>query len=177
MKGIFYASGVVILLLLAACNHPHSHDEEGSAGDSVSITKWTGKTELFVEFAPLLVGKETPFAAHLTDLATFKPVAEGTLRVSFTPAQGKEIFFETATPTVPGIYRPVAKIDQSGPYRLAFHRYRPGSAEIYDTIDAGEIKVLEKPEPAASGGKASGRGHHISQRATVAHGLCDRARR
>ena len=43
----------------------------------------------------------------------------------------------------------MAKIDQPGSYRLAFHRYRPGSAEIYDTIDAGEVKVLEKPEPAA----------------------------
>ena len=95
------------------------------------------------------MGKETPFAAHLTDLKTFKPVSEGTLKVSFTPSQGKEIVAEAKAPTVAGIYRPVAKIDQPGSYRLAFHRYRPGTEEIYDTIDAGEVKVLEKPEPAA----------------------------
>jgi membrane fusion protein, heavy metal efflux system len=145
MKGIFYASGLVVLLLLAACNHHHPENEKGPK--PISITKWTSRTELFVEFAPLLVGKETPFAAHLTDLETFKPVSEGTLRVSFTPPQGKEIVVEAKSPTVPGIYRPVAKIDQPGSYRLAFYRYRPGSAEIYDTIDAGEVKVLEKPEP------------------------------
>jgi RND family efflux transporter MFP subunit len=147
MKGLFYASGLVVLLLAAACDHPHPEDEK--VAESVSITKWTDKTELFVEFAPLLVGKETPFAAHLTDLKTFKPVSGGTLKVSFTPSQGKEIVAEAKVPTVAGIYRPVAKIDQPGSYRLAFHRYHPGTAEIYDTIDAGEVKVLEKPEPAA----------------------------
>jgi RND family efflux transporter MFP subunit len=147
MKGLFYASGLVVLLLAVACDHPHPEDEK--VAESVSITKWTDKTELFVEFAPLLVGKETPFAAHLTDLKTFKPVSGGTLKVSFTPSQGKEIVAEAKAPTVAGIYRPVAKIDQPGSYRLAFHRYHPGTAEIYDTIDAGEVKVLEKPEPAA----------------------------
>jgi membrane fusion protein, heavy metal efflux system len=148
MKALFYASGVVVLVLLAACQ-PHSHDEKAPADEAESITKWTDKTELFVEFAPLMVGKETPFAAHLTDLKTFKPVSEGTLRVSFTPSQGKEIAVEAKAPTVAGIYRPVAQIDQPGSYRLAFHRYRPGSAEIYDSIDAGEVKVLDKPKPAA----------------------------
>lgn len=148
MKAICYASGAIVLVFLAACQ-PHSHDEKATADETVSITKWTDKTELFVEFAPLLVGKETPFAAHLTDLKTFKPVSEGTLRVSFTPSQGKEIAVEAKAPTVAGIYRPVAKIDQPGSYRLAFHRYRPGTTEIYDTIDAGEVKVLEKPAPAA----------------------------
>ena len=68
MKGKFYASGVVVLLLLAACTRPHSHDEEGSAGEPVSITKWTDKTELFVEFAPLLAGKELPLRPTLPTL-------------------------------------------------------------------------------------------------------------
>jgi membrane fusion protein, heavy metal efflux system len=147
MKALFYASGVVVTLLFVACQH--SHDEKAPADETVSITKWTEKTELFVEFAPLLAGKETPFAAHLTDLETFEPIAQGTLRVSFTPAQGKEIIAEVKSPTAAGIYRPVAKIDQPGSYRLAFYRYRPGSAEIYDTIDAGEVKVLGKPEAPA----------------------------
>jgi membrane fusion protein, heavy metal efflux system len=149
MKAIFYASGVVVTLLLAACQH--SHDEKAPA-------KWTEKTELFVEFGPLLAGKETSFAAHLTDLETFKPIEQGTLRVSFTPAKGKEIIAETKSPTVPGIYRPSAKIDQPGSYRLAFHRYRSGAAEIYDTIDAGEVKVLEKPQPPAKAEKPQSAG-------------------
>ena len=145
MKGALCALGLVVLLVTSGCDH---HHEEKKEPEPISITRWTDKTELFAEFAPLLVGKETPFAAHLTDLDTFKPVSEGTLKVSFAPPQGKEIVFEAATPTVPGIYRPIAKIDQPGSYRLAFHRYRPGSTVIYDTIDAGKVKVQEKPEPA-----------------------------
>jgi membrane fusion protein, heavy metal efflux system len=151
----FYAWGILVLLILTGCGHEHSHDESASSDDPVSITKWTEKTELFVEFAPLIVGKETPFAAHLTDLKTFKPVSEGILRVSFTPQQGKAIVAEAKTPTVAGIYRPVARIDEPGSYRLAFHRYRPGTEEVYDSIEAGEVKVLEKPEPTQAADKAS----------------------
>ena len=42
----------------------------------------------------------------------------------------------------------MVKIDEPGSYRLVFHRYRPGTEEIYDSIDAGEVEVLEK-QPAA----------------------------
>jgi membrane fusion protein, heavy metal efflux system len=136
---------ILALLIVAGCR---GKAQESQGDDSVTITKWTEKTELFVEFAPLLVGKETPFAVHLTDLDTFKPVSAGALKVSLTPQQGKEIVAEAKTPAVPGIYRPIVKVDQLGSYRLTFHRYRAGTEQIHDTINAGEIKVLEKPEPA-----------------------------
>jgi RND family efflux transporter MFP subunit len=132
------------LSVLAGCL---SKAEETQGDDPVSITKWTEKTELFVEFAPLLVGKETPLAVHLTDLDTFKPVSAGTLKVSLTPSQGGAIIAEAKTPAVAGIYRPVVKVDRPGSYRLTFDRYRAGREQIHDTIDAGEVKVLEKPEP------------------------------
>lgn len=148
---MLWRSTVLLLLVcglgpFSGCKSASAPAEPAQGEATVSITKWTAKTELFVEFAPLLMGKEASFAAHLTDLETFKPVAAGLLTVSFTPSQGKEISFDAKAPTVPGIYRPVAKIERAGSYRLAFHRYRPGSPAVYDTIDAGEVKVLEKPE-------------------------------
>ena len=94
MKGALCALGLLVLLVTSGCDH---HHEEKKEPEPISITRWTDKTELFVEFAPLLVGKETSFAAHLTDLDTFKPVSEGTLKVSFAPPQGKEIVFEAAS--------------------------------------------------------------------------------
>jgi membrane fusion protein, heavy metal efflux system len=135
------------LALLPSCKNRSTPAENAGAEQSISITKWTERTELFVEFSPLVAGKETPFAAHLTDLDTFKPVSDGTLKLSLTPQQGREIVADAKAPTVAGIYRPVVKVDQPGAYRLAFYRYRPGTEQIYDTIDAGEVKVLEKPEP------------------------------
>jgi membrane fusion protein, heavy metal efflux system len=141
----FYAWGIVaFLLILSGCSH--SQDKTDTTDDQISITKWTEKTELFVEFPALVVGKETPFAAHITDLETFKPVSDGLLRVSLTSSQGKQIDAEARTPTGPGIYRPVVTVGEPGSYRLAFHRYHPSKQEIYDTIDAGEIEVAEKPQ-------------------------------
>ena len=144
MKRRFYAWGMLVLSVLAGCTHQQSPAENASADETISITKWTDKTELFVEFSPLLVGKETPFAAHLTDLKTFKPVADGTLRLALTRSQGREAAAVVKAPTVAGIYRPMVKVDEPGSYRLVFHRYRPGTEEIYDSIDAGEVEVLEK---------------------------------
>jgi cobalt-zinc-cadmium efflux system membrane fusion protein len=142
----FCTALTLALFVTAGCRNKAPEMRNAAADDPVSITKWTEKTELFVEFAPLVVGKETPFAAHLTDLETFKPVSSGTLKLSLTSQQGREIVAEAKAPTVAGIYRPVVKVDQPGAYRLAFYRYRPGTEQIYDTIDAGEVKVLEKPE-------------------------------
>jgi cobalt-zinc-cadmium efflux system membrane fusion protein len=142
----FYAWGIFGSLLLIVAGCTHSHDEDAAADDPTSITRWTEKTELFVEFPALLVGKDTPFAAHITDLETFKPVSEGTLRVSLTSSKRKQIDAQARTPTVPGIYRPVVNVQEPGSYRLAFHRYHPGKQEVYDTIEAGEVEVVEKPK-------------------------------
>ena len=45
-----------------------------------SLTDWTTKTELFMEYPPLVAGQTSRFAVHLTRLDNFKPVIlEGTL--------------------------------------------------------------------------------------------------
>ena len=58
-----------------------NHDDHHGHGDpdepSVAVTHFTDFTELFVEFPILSVGNESPFAAHLTWLDTFRPVTEG----------------------------------------------------------------------------------------------------
>ena len=140
MPRIMCAAVALTFFVIAGCRNKAPEMGNARADDPVSITKWTDKTELFVEFAPPIVGKETSFAAHLTDLETFKPVSDGALKVSLTSQTGREIFAEAKTPTVAGIYRPVVKVDQPGTYRLSFYRYRPGTEQIYDAIDAGEIR-------------------------------------
>jgi membrane fusion protein, heavy metal efflux system len=148
-----FAVFFLALAFLPSCKNQSAPAENAAAEQPISITKWTERTELFVEFPPLVVGRETPFAAHLTDLKTFKPVSDGTLRVSLSAQQRREIAAVAKSPVIPGIYRPVIKVDQPGSYRLTFHRYRPGTEEIYDTIDAGEVKVSEKQEAAQQPGK------------------------
>ena len=64
------------------------HDDHGGHGDdhadghghdpgAIAVTHFTDVTELFVEYPTLFVGGESAFAAHLTRLDDYRPVAEG----------------------------------------------------------------------------------------------------
>ena len=69
-----------------------------------SYTNWTTKTELFAEYAPLVVGRTSRFAVHFTRLDTFKPVAKGKVEIHLTSADGKVESFSTDGPSRPGIF-------------------------------------------------------------------------
>jgi cobalt-zinc-cadmium efflux system membrane fusion protein len=135
------------LVLFTNCQNASPPTENAhSAEHSVSITQWTDKTELFVEFPSLVVGKEAPLAVHLTDLSTFQPVSSETLTTSLEGQDGHTVTLRTETPTVPGIYRPVLKPDAPGKYRLVFHRISSGDQKVYDTIEAGTVEVATTEE-------------------------------
>ncbi|MBK9017291.1 MAG: hypothetical protein IPM82_26345 [Saprospiraceae bacterium] len=63
----------------------HAHDAAGNpiapaepSLEPLAFTVYTDKTELFVEFKPLVVGQESRFAAHFTALGDlFKAIGEG----------------------------------------------------------------------------------------------------
>ena len=134
-----YASLGLTVVLLTSCQQHTSTEEEHE--QSISITKWTTKTELFVEFSPFVVGQETPLAVHLTDLNTFQPVSVDTLTTSLEGQNGHTITVRTETPTVPGIYRPVLRPDAPGAYRLILRRFAGRDQKVHDTIEAGVVEV------------------------------------
>lgn len=140
-----YSMGLGALMLLASCQLGDAdlpQDQTDHAPEPISITQWTTKTELFVEFAPLEVGKETPFAVHLTDLGTFQAVSKGLVVATLKGRDGQHITARSETPTSPGIYRPVLTPTEPGTYRLLFARSHPDSQTVLDTIDAGQIEVV-----------------------------------
>ena len=90
-------SFVIVVGLLASCNnaeHGLPHGDERLAGvvpDPLAYTLYTHKSELFVEFKPLIVGEVSKFAAHFTQLGkNFKAVAEGSVTVSLIGNETKE---------------------------------------------------------------------------------------
>jgi hypothetical protein len=131
------------LVLLASSQHACSTAPDGHTPEPISITKWTNKTELFVEFPPLMVGKATSFAAHLTDLATFHPVSGEVLMTMLHGQYGKTLTARAAEATSPGIYHPVLTPTEAGTYRLVFQRSHPETQAVLDTIDAGKVQVVE----------------------------------
>ena len=44
---------------------------------SLNVTDWTDKTELYMEYPPLVTGHSALFAVHLTRLSDFKPLTAG----------------------------------------------------------------------------------------------------
>ena len=95
------------VLILSACNgqpeQPHSHAEPEEA-EPIVVTRWTGKTELFVEYPPLVAGETSRFAIHLTDLATFQPLREGRGTVELDYGAGDTEVFSEEAPSRPGIF-------------------------------------------------------------------------
>ncbi|PWF43104.1 efflux RND transporter periplasmic adaptor subunit [Massilia glaciei] len=130
--------------------------EEGAQLEPVTFTHFSDRTELFVEFPPLTVGHESPFAAHLSTLSDFRPVMAGKVTVTLSGGKQPTETFTVDRVANPGIFRPVAKPKYPGPRKLVF---RLDTAQGSSVHDLGEVTVFadqagalraqaaEKPEP------------------------------
>lgn len=151
-------SQILLLLLfavifLSGCAN-HNHETSTPTPDGGSVTLWTNKTELFVEFPALIAGTEARFATHLTWISDFKPVTEGTVLFRFHSANGEELNVTVERPSSPGIYRPAITFQKPGMYRLTIIV----NGKERDTIIVDELIVYstaqEIPsEPEQTGGE------------------------
>lgn len=126
-------SFVIVAGLLTSCNsdkhkhanteHGHPHGDETHTGvelEPLAYTLYTDKSELFVEFKPLTVGKVSKFAAHFTQLGkNFKAVTEGSVTVSLI-GNKKQSSDKAEQPSSPGIFRLALKPEIPGIYQLVF---------------------------------------------------------
>ena len=135
-------------------DHGHGDAEE----PTVAVTDFSGFTELFVEFPVLSVGNESPFAAHLTWLDDFQPVAEGFVRVILRGGNLPEEEFSVSAPSIPGIFRPVAVPEHAGQRDLVVilesHKQRSihnlGTYTVYPDKEAIPRAAAEEDEGAIS---------------------------
>ncbi len=148
------ASFAVLFLACQSNDHPHgaepadpaNGEEHGHGDSSESITHWTDQTELFVEFPSLIVGQESAFAAHLTRLSDFGPVDVGRVTVVLSGGEAPEERFAVSKPTVPGIFRPVARPQHGGLRELSLLLE---SDALTDTHALGELTVFLDADAAA----------------------------
>lgn len=117
--------------------HDHGLDEY-----TQSHTVWTDKTELFVEYNPLIVGETSEFIAHFTEMNRFKALTQGEVTVSLI--KGKTGIRHTVdAPSSPGIFRPSLKPNAAGIYTLVFEIT---SGEIHDKITIKDVVVYASDE-------------------------------
>jgi len=112
----------ILAIALGGClnKHTHEHEAEESGLEPLAYTLYTEKTELFVEFKPLIVGEESRFAAHFTHLGkVFTPFTEGTITLTLE-VSGKKTTITANEPQVAGIFRLALTPEQAGEAKLTF---------------------------------------------------------
>ncbi len=100
-------------------------------------TRWTGRSELFMEYPPLVEGETSRFAIHFTDLATFEPPRAGRAEVRLDGAGGEAFIVDA--PGRPGIFGVDVTPARAGRYRLSIVLDAPGLA---DRHDLGAVAVI-----------------------------------
>lgn len=158
MRTTLYTLFIVMTSLFIACNSNrnkggHTHDTVGGQelhgnhehdAGAFSYTLFSNDYELFVEFPALIVGQTSTFAAHCTQLSTYKPVSGGKLTVSIT--QGiKGIRHSVEAPSSPGIFRPSLQPKEAGTYNLVFELKSPSGDASFEIAD---IRVFANAEEA-----------------------------
>lgn len=121
-----------------AANH---HDDAGG-----KITHFGEKTELFVEFPPLVVGRTAVFVAHFTKLADFKSLTEGRLTLTLAGGGAPDERFGVDGPAVPGIFKPTVTPKAAGKRQLSLSVESPlgllthelGPVTVYADVNAAK---------------------------------------
>jgi membrane fusion protein, heavy metal efflux system len=135
---------IAIAALFASCGRQTSAPAGESA--TLNITDWTPKTELYMEYPPLVAGHAVRFAVHLTKLDDFQALNAGTASIEFTPESGgAKTVLRGAPPSRPGAFRVDGTPPPAGRYRWALTVDAPG---LTDRHDLGSLTVFAD-EPAA----------------------------
>ena len=158
-----FAALLVVSGLVAGCGnersgeagHGHSLGGHGDHGDHggheahgggrIVITDFTPQTELFVEFPPLALDRESPFAAHFTRLDSFAPVASGKVTVRLSGGGAPDETFEAGPAATAGIFRPAAKPKHAVMRKLTFEL---NSGDLQSVHEVGEYQVYQTAEKA-----------------------------
>ncbi len=143
------SAALVAIACLAACGDKKDHDhgpggahpphEEAVELPGQSVTLWATRTELFMEYRPLIVGKESSFAAHVTEMPSFKAVTAGAAVLTLTYADGTKVEARADAPTNPGIFRPVITPNRAGPCTLSM---TVTGAQLTDSFPIGGCVVF-----------------------------------
>jgi len=169
MKYMYFSAtlmaGMLVLMVGCAQDHSnggHTHGDELQSSIEVSpiaLTVWTKKSELFVEFLPLVLGIESRFAAHFTEMENFKAVEEGKVLVRLLNNSQKVAEGEVPEPSSPGIFRPSITPQKEGTYQLEFILL---TTDFNDTITINDIEVYPNIEAAIAANPPEPEGDAIS---------------
>lgn len=151
MRTRFLCVALATAFAVTGCNRQNTAVGRAAEDElpTLDVTHWTDKTELFMEYPPLVAGQPALFAIHLTRMADFKPVTAGKASVEFTPESGGEPkALVGPQPSRPGAFRVEEPPPAPGRYRWALVLDGP---EVSDRHDLGLITVFPDEASARAG--------------------------
>lgn len=130
-----------------------SKKESETVDFSVSLTEWSEKLEVFMEYIMPIPGEEISFGVHLTDLSDFKPITEGRLALIFVSrSSGQKSEARAEYPVRDGIFSPKHTFTASGEYDFILSLE---SQKVTDRMDLGTLEVFESLSPPENDEKKS----------------------
>ena len=129
---------------------------EASEPPPVVETRWTERSELFVEYPPLVEGRTSRFAIHFTDLESFEPVRAGRAVVHLRSGQNDAQEFSVEAPGRPGIFGVDVTPARAGRFRLELVLDAPGLADRHDLGDVMVAEASDAAPPTATEESADG---------------------
>ena len=156
MKFIFQLlmiPAVIAFGALAGCGQTsrsqHGHDHSGADHeelDPISVTVFTDKVQLFMEYPHLVKGEPARFLAHLTVMETGEPIRSGSLHFKLTDAAGATRKVVVDAPKRDGLFIPEWTFDTAQVYTLELLLVSP---QADDRIAVGELIVHATDHDAA----------------------------
>lgn len=139
-----------LALLLPACSGGSGASSEeaghGHGEGTIKVTRYAGRSELFVEYRPLVADKRRRLDAHLSWLGDYRAVAEGTLTAELVWPDGTIDRASAKVSETPGIFRPLLTASRSGKARLRLVLDARGAKDVHDL---GEVTVWASSEEGA----------------------------
>jgi cobalt-zinc-cadmium efflux system membrane fusion protein len=149
-------SALLLAIVVAACGGEEPAAPAESELDPIAVTRWTGRSELFAEYPPLVVGRTSRFAIHLTDIGTFKAVTSGRVEVRLEGGGEAPESFRVDAPSRPGIFGVDVKPARAGARELVIvlksaaltDMHRVSNVTVYADQQAARKAVESAPEEA-----------------------------
>jgi len=136
---------LVFLVLLTAFGCTSKKGASSNDDNTVALTRWSEKLEVFMEYQMPTPGEVISFGVHLTDLSDFKPITEGTLELEFiNDSSGQRSAARADQPIRDGIFTPKHTFDEPGVYKFGLFL---DSSKVSDRINLGTIQVYESLSP------------------------------
>lgn len=124
-----------VLFTALGCGGDQAVTDEAEQTDPFQeqLTLWEDGVELFYHHSQLVAGLEgQSWAVHVTDLETFAPASEGTVRMQFLGPSGADFETVVTAPDRDGLFTPEPVFPVGGAYDLTVSIERSGRVhEVY----------------------------------------------